>query len=37
VGLCAIGYISGLSIADCLFSGRRAGRAAVRRTRDEVV
>jgi 3-oxo-5alpha-steroid 4-dehydrogenase len=32
VGLCAIGYISGLSIADCLFSGRRAGRAAVPRT-----
>ena len=26
VGVCAIGYISGLSIADCLFSGRRAGR-----------
>ncbi|TDL45272.1 FAD-binding protein [Microbacterium oleivorans] len=28
VGICAVGYISGLSIADCLFSGRRAGRTA---------
>lgn len=28
VGICAVGYISGLSIADCLFSGRRAGRSA---------
>ncbi len=30
VGLCAHTYISGLSLADCLFSGRRAGRHAVR-------
>ena len=30
-GLCAEAYVSGLSIADCVFSGRRAGRhAAVR-------
>ncbi|KUI01186.1 pyridine nucleotide-disulfide oxidoreductase [Mycolicibacterium acapulense] len=25
VGICSNGYISGLSIADCIFSGRRAG------------
>ena len=28
VGVCSIGYISGLSLADCFFSGRRAGRSA---------
>ncbi len=28
VGLCSGGYISGMSLADCVFSGRRAGRAA---------
>ena len=28
VGVCAHQYVSGLSIADCVFSGRRAGRAA---------
>ncbi len=28
VGLCSNGYVSGLSIADCVFSGRRAGRHA---------
>ena len=28
VGLCARSYVSGLSLADCVFSGRRAGRAA---------
>ncbi|MDR5804833.1 FAD-binding protein [Caballeronia sp. LZ001] len=27
-GLCAAGYINGMSLADCVFSGRRAGRAA---------
>lgn len=27
VGLCSRNYVSGLSIADCVFSGRRAGRA----------
>lgn len=27
VGICSNGYISGLSVADCVFSGRRAGRA----------
>lgn len=30
VGICAVGYISGLSIADCFFSGRRAGRSSAR-------
>ena len=29
VGLCSEGYMSGLSIADTVFSGRRAGRAVV--------
>ncbi len=28
VGIASNGYVSGLSIADCLWSGRRAGRAA---------
>ncbi|MFT4979847.1 MAG: 3-oxo-5alpha-steroid 4-dehydrogenase [Myxococcota bacterium] len=28
VGVCSRQYISGLSIADCVFSGRRAGRSA---------
>ena len=28
VGLCSCSYVSGLSIADCVFSGRRAGRHA---------
>jgi 3-oxo-5alpha-steroid 4-dehydrogenase len=27
VGLCSLGYMSGMSIADTVFSGRRAGRA----------
>jgi 3-oxo-5alpha-steroid 4-dehydrogenase len=26
VGICSKKYVSGLSIADCVFSGRRAGR-----------
>jgi 3-oxo-5alpha-steroid 4-dehydrogenase len=25
VGICSNSYISGLSLADCIFSGRRAG------------
>jgi predicted oxidoreductase len=29
VGVCSQSYVSGLSIADCVFSGRRAGRNAV--------
>jgi succinate dehydrogenase/fumarate reductase flavoprotein subunit len=28
VGVCSRQYVSGLSIADCVYSGRRAGRAA---------
>jgi 3-oxo-5alpha-steroid 4-dehydrogenase len=28
VGLCSHSYVSGLSLADCVFSGRRAGRCA---------
>ena len=31
VGICSEQYVSGLSIADCVFSGRRAGRHAARR------
>lgn len=38
VGVCAHQYVSGLSIADCVYSGRRAGREAAQRhtatTRD---
>ncbi|MEV4316561.1 FAD-binding protein [Actinocrispum sp. NPDC049592] len=34
VGICSNSYVSGLSLADCVFSGRRAGvHASVRRTR----
>ncbi len=29
VGVCSNSYVSGLSISDCIFSGRRAGRSAV--------
>lgn len=29
-GICSKSYVSGLSLADCVFSGRRAGRAAAR-------
>ncbi|MEQ9442962.1 MAG: FAD-binding protein [Cyclobacteriaceae bacterium] len=28
VGICSNSYVSGLSLADCIFSGRRAGKAA---------
>lgn len=31
VGICSRSYVSGLSLADCVFSGRRAGRSAARR------
>lgn len=31
VGICSNSYISGLSLADCIFSGRRAGRHAAPR------
>jgi 3-oxo-5alpha-steroid 4-dehydrogenase len=30
VGVCSRSYVSGLSLADCVFSGRRAGRSAAR-------
>lgn len=30
VGICSNSYVSGLSLADCVFSGRRAGRSVVR-------
>jgi 3-oxo-5alpha-steroid 4-dehydrogenase len=30
VGVCSRQYVSGLSISDCVYSGRRAGRAAAR-------
>jgi 3-oxo-5alpha-steroid 4-dehydrogenase len=30
VGLCSNSYVSGLSLADCVFSGRRAGSHAAR-------
>jgi 3-oxo-5alpha-steroid 4-dehydrogenase len=30
VGICSRSYVSGLSLADCVFSGRRAGRSVVR-------
>ena len=32
VGLCSNSYVSGLSLADCVFSGRRAGAAAATAT-----
>jgi 3-oxo-5alpha-steroid 4-dehydrogenase len=28
VGICSNSYVSGLSLADCVFSGRRAGASA---------
>lgn len=31
IGICSERYVSGLSLADCVFSGRRAGRHAARR------
>lgn len=33
VGICSNSYVSGLSLADCIFSGRRAGRDAALRSR----
>ena len=35
VGICATSYVSGLSLADCVFSGRRAGRSAAARSQGE--
>ncbi|MBO0873171.1 MAG: FAD-binding protein, partial [Pseudonocardia sp.] len=36
VGLCSRSYVSGLSLADCVFAGRRAGRAAGVDTNENV-
>ncbi len=36
VGLCSRSYVSGLSLADCVFSGRRAGRHASSASEDAV-
>jgi 3-oxo-5alpha-steroid 4-dehydrogenase len=33
VGLCSESYVSGLSLADCVFSGRRAGQHVAKETR----
>lgn len=33
-GICSKSYVSGLSLADCVFSGRRAGTAAAANTRS---
>lgn len=33
VGLCSESYVSGLALADCVFSGRRAGRHVVKEAR----
>ncbi len=35
VGICATSYVSGLSLADCVFSGRRAGRSAATAAPEE--
>ncbi|OJF14781.1 FAD-binding protein [Couchioplanes caeruleus] len=36
VGICSRSYVSGLSLADCVFSGRRAGRSATAEDRGGV-
>lgn len=36
VGICSRSYVSGLSLADCVFSGRRAGAHAVLDTNENV-
>lgn len=35
VGICSNSHVSGLSLADCVFSGRRAGRHAGSAVRQE--
>ncbi len=37
VGVCSRQYVSGLSIADCVYSGRRAGRTAAAATHRDAV
>jgi 3-oxo-5alpha-steroid 4-dehydrogenase len=34
VGVCSHSYVSGLSLADCIYSGRNAGRSAAAATRE---
>jgi 3-oxo-5alpha-steroid 4-dehydrogenase len=34
-GICSNSYVSGLSLADCVYSGRRAGRSVSRTDREE--
>jgi 3-oxo-5alpha-steroid 4-dehydrogenase len=36
VGICSNSYVSGLSLSDCIFSGRRAGADAATRVRRRV-
>ena len=36
VGVCSRSYVSGLSIADCVFSGRNAGRSAAAAARERL-
>jgi len=36
VGLCSLGYMSGMSIADTVFSGRRAGSSVAERLHNQV-
>jgi 3-oxo-5alpha-steroid 4-dehydrogenase len=36
VGICSRSYVSGLSLADCVFSGRRAGRSAALQDRGDL-
>lgn len=35
-GICSNSYVSGLSLADCIFSGRRAGTHAVMASAEEI-
>jgi 3-oxo-5alpha-steroid 4-dehydrogenase len=34
-GICSSSYVSGLSIADCVYSGRRAGRSLAESVQEE--
>ena len=37
VGICSNSYVSGLSLADCVFSGRRAGKHASGEDSNEMI
>jgi 3-oxo-5alpha-steroid 4-dehydrogenase len=37
VGICSNSYVSGLSLADCVFSGRRAGAHAASEVSNEII